>query len=734
MYNKNIKKNINRSLKLKKYTFIEELNAEQKLAATTLNGPVLILAGAGSGKTKTIVARTALLVAEKLAQPKDILIMTFTRKAAKEMRDRGNKILEDNGLAVNESPLFTTFHAWGVNFLKAMPDEVLQNFRLTPKFSLINDSAQETIIKRLIPECFDLSDPNVAKSLKAPAFLLPLSNIQNRLIPYENIDETFKHLNELNENDPLFFGEIYPGMIDDDVIKSFAELYVRYKADLRNNNSIDFDDLIILPYRVMKAFPDIRKWVRNSYKYLMVDEFQDTNGSQLALIGEMLNEQNNICVVGDDAQSIYGWRGSQVRFILNFDKKFKNAAKINLKTNYRSVASVVEKANSLLSHLTEKHPFKENLTAFNQNKGTVEGFKFYSADDEATYVADKISFLAGRGATLGEIAVIYRNNAISRKFEEALIKNGIPYHVVKGKALLDRKACKQMIGYLSLLKNPKNALLLSSLLCDAGIITEERLGKFYADAKANKIDFLDYFMKGYFAKVAGLRKVTVAGIQSVLDEVKYFVKLEGDLKEGEENSRDQYEEFIETFFKENRLSFGYAETIRKYGAKEKVSEDSYLAALGGQKNLESLKSLVLRYDSIDEFLGAVLIEPEAEDEKNEKKVHLITTHSAKGLEFEYVFCVGAIEGVFPSSKSARYPNRLEEERRVAYVAFTRAKKALFVSGAIMGGYYGKYNESASELSRFVFEAEINIQDKTRNSSIANPFTNRYNYGYNNFKK
>ena len=717
---------------MKKYTFIEELNAEQKLAATTLQGPVLILAGAGSGKTKTIVARTALLVAEGYAAPRDILIMTFTRKAAKEMRDRGNKLLSDNGLSINESPLFTTFHAWGVNFLKAMPNEVLQTLHLTPKFSLINDSTQETIIKRLIPECFDLSDPNVLKSLKASTLLLPLSNIQNRLIPYDNVDETLEYLNELNMKNPLFFGEIYPGMVDDDVMKSFAELYVRYKADLRANNSIDFDDLIILPYRIMKTFTNIRDWVRNSYKYLMVDEFQDTNGSQLALISEMLNEQNNICVVGDDAQSIYGWRGSQIKFILNFDKKFKDVAKINLKTNYRSVTSVVEKANSLLAHLTEKHPFKEDLTAFNQNKGTVEGFKFYSADDEATYIADKISFLAGRGVTLGEIAVIYRNNAISRKFEEALIKNGIPYYVIKGKALLDRKACKQMIGYLSLLKNPKNALLLSSLLCDAGIITEDRLGKFYADAKAKKIDFLDYLINGHFAKVPGLRKVTIAGIQSILDEVKYFIEMESVLKKENERDRDQYEDFIETFFKENSLSFRYAETIRKYGAKEKVSEDNYVAALGGQKNLESLKSLVLRYDSIDDFLEAVLIEPDEEDEKNEKKVHLITAHSAKGLEFEYVFCVGVVEGIFPSSKSIRYPDRLEEERRVAYVAFTRAKKALFVSGSIMGGYYGKYNESAAELSRFIFEAKIDVFDKT-NGVVGNSNLNRYNYAY-NFKK
>ena len=718
---------------MRKYTFIEELNAEQKLAATTLNGPVLILAGAGSGKTKTIVARTALIVAEGLAEPRNILIMTFTRKAAKEMRDRGNKILADNGLSTSESPIFTTFHAWGINFLKGMPENILQTLGLTYKFSLINESAQETILKRLIPECFDLSNPEVTKSLKASTLLLPLSNIQNRLIPYDNINETFKYLSDLNEEDALFFGEIYPGMIDEDVIKSFSELYVRYKADLRANNSIDFDDLIILPYKVLKSFPDVKQWVRSLYKYLMVDEFQDTNGSQLALIGEMLNEQNNICVVGDDAQSIYGWRGSQVKFILNFDKRYENVAKINLKTNYRSVTSVVEKANSLLSHLVEKHPFKADLVAFNQNKGTVEGFKFYSADDEASYVADKISFLSGNGVKLGEIAVIYRNNAISRKFEEALIKNGIAYHIVKGKALLDRKVCKQMIGYLSLLKNPKNALLLSSLLCDAGIITEDRLGKFYSDAKAKGIDFLEYFAKGHFAEVPKLRKLTIANIRSVLDEVEHFTQWENGLRES--GTKDNYIEFIENFFNENRLSFECAEIIRKRKAGEKVSEESYLSALSSQNNLESLKSLVLRYDSIDDFLGAVLIEPDEDDEKNENKVHLITAHSAKGLEFEYVFCVGAVEGVFPSSKSIRYLDRLEEERRVAYVAFTRAKKALFVSGAIMGGYYGRYSESAANLSRFIEEAKIPVQDKTKiGANMANTFSSRYNLSYSNFKK
>ena len=706
---------------MKNYTFIEELNAEQKEAATTLNGPVLILAGAGSGKTKTIVARTALIIAEKLASPRDILVMTFTRKAAKEMRERGNKILEENGLFTNESPVFTTFHAWGINFLKKMPEEVLNHFYLAPNFSLINDATQETLIKRLIPDCFDLSDPAISKALKASALLLPLSNIQNRLIPYDDTDETLKYLKILNEKDSCFFEEIYPGVVDEDVICSFAELYVRYKTELRNSNSVDFDDLIVLPYYILKSYPKIKETIKRSYKYLMVDEFQDTNGSQLALIGEMLNDQNNICVVGDDAQSIYGWRGSQVSFILNFDQRYKNVAKINLKTNYRSVTSVVDKANSLLSHLTEKHPFKENLKAFSKNAGVVEGYKFYSADDEASFVGDKISFLKERGAKLGEIAIIYRNNAIGRKFEESLISRGISYHVVKGKALLDRKICKQMIGYLSLISNPKNSLLLSSLLCDAEIITEDRLSKFYTDAKEKNIELIDYFKEGHFAKMPKLRKVTIAEIERILDEVDGFVECVKNLDQQKEvKDKREFLNFIEDFFATNSLSLKIEDTINRYLKHEKVTEDSYLSALSAQKNLESLKKLVLNFYSIDEFLDAVLIEPD-EDEKNENKVHLITAHSAKGLEFEYVFCVGLIEGIFPSSRSTWSHEKLEEERRVAYVAFTRAKKALFVSGSLMGGYYGKINESNGKLSRFVDEADIAVQDKTAKRSFPKYF-------------
>lgn len=713
------------------YTFIKELNDEQRKAATTLNGPVLILAGAGSGKTKTIVARTALIIAKKLAKPRDILVMTFTRKAAKEMKERGNKILAENNLFIDESPTFTTFHAWGINFLKKMPEDVLNNLNLSNNFSLINDATQEVLLKRLIPEYFDLSDASLAKSLKASKLLLPISNIQNRLIPYENTDETFEYLQELNSEEETFFSDFYPGMVDDDVLMNMARLYVGYKRALRESNSIDFDDLIALPLKVLQIFPNIKQWVKNSYKYLMVDEFQDTNGSQLALISEMLNDENNICVVGDDAQSIYGWRGSQIEFILNFDKQYSNVTKVNLKTNYRSVSSVVEKANSLLSHLSQKHEFKEDLVAFNQERGAVEAIKFSTADDEATYIGDKIALMINKGIEPRDIAVIYRNNAIARKFEEALIKNRIPYHVIKGKAFLDRKIVKQMINYFSLLLNPDNSLLFGSLLCDTGIITEERLGKFYVQAKELNIDLFQYFKTNQHKKVKGLRKAIIEGIDNALKEVESFSKTLSEIKEGD---KEAYEEFINDFFQNNLFYVINDEVIKKNMNNEKVSEEALTLALGNKKNLETLNSLLLKYDSISTFLDSVLIEPDEDEEKNQNKVHLITAHSSKGLEFDYVFCVGMIEGVFPSSRSTMFANLLEEERRVAYVAFTRAKKILIATGAIKGGYYGRLSDSDCGISRFILEANISVADKTnKNTHYAKYATNSYNNN-NDFKR
>lgn len=675
--------------------FLQDLNSDQFSAASTIEGPLLILAGAGSGKTKTIVARTAYIIEQKKALANEILIMTFTNKAAREMKERGEKILQKHNLWSGLSPEFTTFHSWGAKFLKSVGLIYLPAFGLNQKFNIADDSDQSVILNKLIPTIFTKEE---AESIKANEVLLPLGNIQNKLVSYNDLETTFEELSAVCFNDGVSWLEsAFPAPVTESIIEKISKLFIAYKMELRKNNLIDFEDLINLPIQILSQNNEIKSILREKYKYIMVDEFQDTNGSQLTLLNLLLNEKLNICVVGDDSQSIYGWRGANIDYILNFHNTYKDTKKINLKINYRSTKSIVSTANKLLTNSKQKHEFKEYLEAFKESEGVVRGKFFRYADEEAKFVSNLIRrILEARRTVPGEIAILYRSAMVYRKVESELIANRINYKIHRGKTLLERTAALEVINYLKLLTNVQNSLALAKVLSSA-VMSDKRVSEFQEEAELSGLSLLDYLDNGEFG-IKGLRKNTEDDINSFTREVRYFNALKN-------SEKISFSEFMEEFFNKNICTIQHKEVVKKKLGGEKVAESSFEKAMSSLKIIEIVKDLSKRYSSIEEFLEIVSLEGEEED-KEDNKVNLMTVHASKGLEFEYVFVIGFSQGIFPSSRNTSF-KELEEERRLAYVALTRAKHGLYVTGA--QSYFGGANEVLKSPSQFYFESNIEIE-------------------------
>lgn len=679
-----------------KYKFLKDLNPEQLKAATTTEGPLLILAGAGSGKTKTIVARTAYILAEGLAEPTNILIMTFTNKAAREMKERGQNMLISSNLWKGYMPEFTTFHSWGVKFVKSLSPELLATAGINHNFTIADDSDQTSIINKKMTAIFSKSE---LETMKAKNLLLPMGNLQNKLTPFYDQEETFNYITEIieNEGEGWLEGSL-PEPLTNSIVDKFAKLYIEYKRDLRQHNMVDFEDLINIPVNILSENEGLRNICRERYKYLMVDEFQDTNGSQLKLLNLLLGDHLNISVVGDDSQSIYGWRGANINYILNFHNTFKNTTKINLKVNYRSSKLIVKKANTLLKSANQKHEFKEFLEAFKDKEGIVKARFFRYSEEEAKYIANITKQIIKKGSTVpGEIAVLYRSAIVNRKIEVELIANRINYKIHRGKTLLERKAAIDIINYFKLLENVVNGIALSKVLISAKIVTDKRVAQLQEEADNFGMDLLTYLHEGEF-EIKGLGKAIKEKIISFSKEVKFFKGLL-------EDPSTSYVDFIEEFFAVNAVSKVNKLIIKKKLEGEKVSDDAYQTAMGAMKIVDIVYDLTKKYSSLAEFLEIVALEGEEED-KEDNKVNLMTVHASKGLEFEYVFVAGFSQGVFPSSRNLS-PLDIEEERRLAYVALTRAKHGLFVTGSQK--YFGGPNEQEKGPSQFLMEAKINLE-------------------------
>lgn len=625
------------------------LNPMQKKAVLTTEGPVLVLAGAGSGKTRVLTHRIAYLVEEKEVSPYNILAITFTNKAAKEMKERVGQLLEDN----YRDLWVSTFHSSCVRILRMEIDKLGYN----KNFVIYDTTDQQVLMK----EC--LKKLNLDEKMFQPRSVLnAIGRAKDQLIgPSEYVAE---------------YGSDFKN-------QKIAELYRMYQDKLRSNNALDFDDLIMKTVQLFQTNPTVLKYYQNKFKYILVDEFQDTNMAQYTLISILAKSHENLCVVGDDDQSIYGWRGADIRNILGFEKDFPNTQVIKLEQNYRSTKSILDAANVVVANNTDRKTKK--LWTDNNDGEIIQYYRANNEYDEASFVASTIEKLNDEeNRSFSDFAVLYRTNAQSRSLEEMLMKRGIPYKIYSGTRFYDRKEIKDILAYLRIIENPIDDVSVKRVINvpkrGIGLKSMEKFDS-YADVSG----------ESFFSTLLDVDKMSNQSTRVKVQTGK-FTKLIMSLRE------KRNEMSVTDIVKEIYEGTGYIEVLR---SEEKIEAESRI------ENLEEFLSLTKDFDenaevkTLEEFLARTSLETNMdEDDDEENAVVLMTLHSAKGLEFPVVFIPGMEEGIFPSSMSLQENNE-EEERRLCYVGITRAREKLYMSHAISRTLYGRTSSNA--ISRFMSE-------------------------------
>ncbi|WP_321328623.1 UvrD-helicase domain-containing protein [uncultured Ilyobacter sp.] len=617
-------------------SILDNLNNEQKKAASKVEGPVLILAGAGSGKTRTVTYRIAHMVKEKEISPYKILAVTFTNKAAKEMKERVETLIGEDSKRV----MVSTFHAFGVRLLRMYGVELGYN----SNFNIYDGDDQKRLIKNIMKDLVIID-----KSITPARIASIISRLKEDGITPEEY-----------EKDSRGFLESY---------KTVSSVYKRYNSGLKNNNAMDFADIIVNTNRLMDI-QKIREKVQERYQYIMVDEYQDTNNIQYQIINKIAEKYKNICVVGDEDQSIYGFRGANIQNILDFEKDYPEAFVIKLEQNYRSTAHILEAANSIIKN-NESSKGKNLWTE--KNKG--ELIRVFESDDarhEAYLVLQEINRLKNSNRNYKDFTILYRTNAQSRAFEELFIKFNIPYKVFGGMQFYQRMEIKDIMAYLNVINNSLDSLNLLRILNvpkrKIGAKSVERITDFSEKSGISIFEAL-----GRSEEIEGLSK----NLKIVLSEFHSML-----LNFIEES---QYMPVSEIFD-------GVVKTIGYF---------SYLESLGEEaesriENIEELRNSISEMEknqenlTLGEYLeSTALISATDKLEEEKDYVKLMTIHNSKGLEFPVVFVVGVEDEVFPGSKVEYDPTQLEEERRLCYVAITRAEEKLYMYYAKQRFVYGQ---------------------------------------------
>lgn len=617
---------------------LEGLNLEQQEAVMTTEGPLLVLAGAGSGKTKVLTTRVAYLIQNMGVYPEAILAITFTNKAAKEMKERIVGMLGPLGYQIQIS----TFHSFGLLILR----ENYERLGYKSNFTILDSDDSLTIIKKI------MKDMNLdVKQYNPRAIRNKISSAKNELvtpIEYERIAMT-------------------------DFEEIVASIYEKYENKLHLNNSVDFDDLLMLPLTLFGQYPDVLKQYQERFQYILVDEYQDTNHAQYLLIKMISAKYRNICVVGDNDQSIYSFRGANFRNILNFEKDYQKPKVIMLEENYRSTKNILNAANDVIKHNKERKD--KNLWTNNEEGFKLKYYRATDEKDEAFYVRKEIESLIQKGISLDKIAVLYRTNAQSRNMEESLLQANVPYKVVGSFYFYNRKEIKDLIAYLKLIYNHYDDI--SLLRC---INTPKR-----GIGTKTIQNLTDKAMERGCSLYEAIDSGKELGFKQVIEKISI------------ERETLSLTELVDAVLEQSGMR------------KELVSEKTIEADIR-LENLEEFKSITKSFEerngiiSLEEFLMEISLVADVEEHKdNVDVVTLMTIHSAKGLEFDYVFLIGLEEGIFPHNNSIMESDGLEEERRLCYVAITRAKKALWIMNARRRTLYGM--DSMNPPSRFI--AEIN---------------------------
>ena len=617
---------------------IDSLNEKQKEAVINSTGPMLILAGAGSGKTKVLTTKVAYLINELDVHPGNILAITFTNKAAKEMKERIYKLIGKDAFYIQIS----TFHSFGLKLLK-------ENHSLLgydSNFTILDADDSLSVVKKIMKELDIDSNKYNYKAVRNA-----ISSNKNEMI------------------DPIMYSK-YVHTDYDEVVK---RVYERYESTLKVNNSIDFDDLLILPLKLFKEHSEVLSNYQEKYKYVFIDEYQDTNEPQYILSKLISSKYRNITVVGDADQAIFTWRGANYKNILNFENDYKDAKVVLLEENYRSTKTILNAANSVIKH--NKIRKDKNLWTQNEEGSKIIYYKAFDEKDESNYVVKEVKRLINdKNVSPNDICVLYRANAQSRTIEEAFLTSNISYNIVGAFAFYNRKEIKDLIAYLKLVYNEKDDI---SLL---RVINYPKRG---IGAKA--IENLNIMAN---AENKSLYEVIDSGKELEFKKIIEYLK--------EEEKHLSLTEFIDV-------------VLDKTGIKSSLEAEKSLESEIRLENLEEFKSIAKNLEvtegiaSLGEFLENISLVSDVNEQKedNNEKVTLMTMHAVKGLEFDYVFVIGFEEGLFPHSNCFDSNDELEEERRLCYVAITRAKKKLYLINARSRILYGKISSNVP--SRFIEE-------------------------------
>ncbi len=624
------------------------LNEPQREAVCHTEGPLLILAGAGSGKTRVLTHRIAYLLQQGV-QPWRILAVTFTNKAAQEMRER---VLNLVGPAA-EAIWVSTFHTACVRILR----QEITELGFDRNFVIFDAQDQLTVVKNILKE-MNLSD----KNYHPKALLASISSAKNELI---GSDE-------------------YQRKAADYWTNTVAEVYLRYQKKLRANNGMDFDDLIMTTVRLFKEVPAVLEKYQERFRYILIDEYQDTNHAQYMLVTMLASKYRNLCVVGDDDQSIYSFRSADIRNILEFERDFPETGIIKLEQNYRSTKNILHTANEVIKNNRGRR--SKQLWTQNYEGEMIATYNAADEREEAWFVAEEISRLVREGGhKYSDCAILYRTNAQSRSFEEAMVQRGLPYRVIGGFRFYERKEIKDLLAYLRLVYNPADRISLSRIIN----VPKRGIGEASFDRFLYFLDDHNYSIMDGFAHLDEIPSLTGRAIKPLSE---FYRLLEGWIQKRDQMTVKELTERI-------LLESGYLQELKTEGTIE---------AQGRIENLDQFLALTVDFEqnsddrSLAAFLETVALVADIDNyEVDADALVMMTLHSAKGLEFPIVFLVGLEEGLFPHNRALMETKELEEERRLCYVGITRAQHRLYVTHANMRTVFGSRNISIP--SRFLME-------------------------------
>lgn len=654
------------------------MNDKQAEAVQTTDGPLLIMAGAGSGKTRVLTHRIAYLIDEKYVNPWNILAITFTNKAAREMRERA--------IALNpatQDTLIATFHSMCVRILRREADYIGYN----RNFTIVDPGEQRTLMKRIIKQL------NLyTKKWNERSILGTISNAKNDL------------LDEIAYEKQA--GDMYTQVI--------AKCYKAYQEELRRSEAMDFDDLIMMTLRLFDQNKDVLAYYQQRYQYIHVDEYQDTNHAQYQLVKLLASRFKNICVVGDADQSIYGWRGADMQNILDFEKDYPQAKVVLLEENYRSTKKILQAANNVINHNKNRRPKK--LWTQNDEGEQIVYHRANNEQEEAVFVASTIdNIVREQGKNFKDFAVLYRTNAQSRTIEEALLKSNIPYTMVGGTKFYSRKEIRDVIAYLNILANTSDNISFERIVNEpkrgVGPGTLEKIRSFAYEQNMSLLDASSNVMmsplKGKAAQAVWDLANLILTLRSKLDSLT--------VTEITENLLDKTG-YLEALQVQNTLeSQARIENIEEFLSVTKNFDDNPEITVEGETGL----------DRLSRFLNDLALIADTDDSATETaEVTLMTLHAAKGLEFPVVFLIGMEEGVFPLSRAIEDADELEEERRLAYVGITRAEQILFLTNANTRTLFGK--TSYNRPTRFIREIDDEL---IQHQGLARPVNSSFGVKY-----